>query len=77
MLFGNVQCEAYIPRQENTDNWKCKRLMGFLKITPPGRSKDSKAGLFSDNRKNRLDVDKCSGAEGQTEDVPNNHESYP
>ena len=51
MLFGNVQCEAYIPRQENTDNWKCKRLMGFLKITPPGRSKDSKAGLFLDNRK--------------------------
>ena len=51
MLFGNVQCEAYIPRQENTVNWKCKRLMGFLKITPPGRLKDSKAGLFLDNRK--------------------------
>ena len=52
MLFGNVQCEAYIPRQENTDNWKCKRLMGFLKIkTPLCRPKDGMAGLFSDNRK--------------------------
>jgi len=39
MLFGNVQCEAYIPRQENTDNWKCKRLMGFLKIKRKNKAK--------------------------------------